>query len=123
MILLDTSAIIELVLGTEKGKIIQENLEDDVGATSSLTAHELLAGASETRTVILKNFLRTLEIIPFNLEDSYKSSELEKKLSKKGKTIGKVDVLIAGTCLARNIKLITTDTDFARVDDLKIILV
>lgn len=123
MIALDISAVIELIMGTGKGKNIQELLTNEVGAISAITIHELLAGASDARVNFLKIFLKSLEVLPFDALESYKSSELIKLLKKKGKSIGDLDVLIAATCMVHEIPIITTDSDFTHVDRLKVILV
>ncbi len=123
MIVLDTSALIELVTGTDKGSIIQEYLTEESGAISSLTVHEMLAGANNKRIAFLKSFFETLQIIPYGLKEAYISSDLEKQLAKKGKMINKLDILIAATCLVHEIPLITLDNDFTHVSNLKLILV
>lgn len=65
----------------------------------------------------------TGEVRPFYL--SYRIVEryadLRRALRRGGGLIGDVDTLIAATALVRNLTLVTTDSDFRRVPDLKLL--
>lgn len=121
MIVLDTSSIIELLAGTEKGKKIRICLEKEAAATSAITVNELLIGAKNQQ--IVKDFLKTLHILSFDAEAAFKSVIVEQELKKSGKLIGKLDIFIASICLVHNIAILTTDKDFKNVKALKAVVV
>lgn len=121
MIVLDTSAIIELNLGTEKGKKIARFIEKEATAISAISVNEFLIGAKNKK--LLDEFVKTTHILPFDAEAAYKSVEIEEKLKGKGKMINKLDILIAATVLVHGLQLITADKDFMNIEELKVITV
>jgi len=123
MIALDSSAIIELLRGTEKGKKIRQIIENEAVATTTITLNEVLIGVPTRHKTMIVNFLKTFQILPFDEESGYQSVTIEEHLTAKGKPIGKLDVFIAAVCLTHEIKLITTDKDFKNIDDLELILI
>lgn len=123
MIVVDTSAIIELINGSEKGEKIKELLEKEPAAISSITVNEILIGCKKKERSILYNFFKSLHILPFDSEAAFRSVEIEEYLNKKGKTIGKLDIFIAATCLINSLPILTLDKDFKNIDDLNVILI
>ncbi len=123
MIILDTSAIIELFNGTQKGLKVKEILENEAAGISAITINELLVGANKKEKEIIHGFLSSLHILSFNSEAAYKSVELEEDLISKGKIIGKLDIFIASIGLVSDLKILTADKDFNNVDGLNVILV
>ena len=123
MILLDTSAVIELLEGGEFGKKVQGYIEDDVAGVSTITINEFLVGAGEKQKQTFQEFLKSSEILSFDELASYKSVGIEKSLSRKGEMIGKLDIFIAAICLVQDVPLITTDKDFKNVDGLKVFII
>lgn len=123
MIILDTSAIVEFLNGTDKSAEILRIIEDDVAGVSTLSVNEVLIGAHGEQRRIARDFFSSLEIVPFDEEAAYRSVDVEEMLSRKGKPIGKIDTLIAATALVHNVSLLTADKDFLNVDGLKVVLV
>ena len=119
MIVLDSSAAIELLRGTSLGEKIREKLETEAAATTTITVHELMANARETEKEKLLEFLGAFEILPYAQEAAFKSAEIEQQLKKKGKTIGKLDIFMAAICIVHSLPLLTLDKDFAQVPELK----
>jgi tRNA(fMet)-specific endonuclease VapC len=61
------------------------------------------------------------EVLDFDKEDSRQAGETRAALAVKGTPIGPYDVLIAGQAMARNLILVTHNTDeFGRVAGLQI---
>lgn len=116
---LDTSAAIEILRGSEKGREIKELLSGNIFITT-FSAHELFVGASDGQLQIIEDFLKSFEVLAYSSECAAKSSGIEKSLSKQGKKINLVDVFIAGICMANNCTLITTDSDFKSVKGLDV---
>ncbi len=103
MIVLDSSAIIELLRGTEKGKKIREFIENEAVAATTISLNEVLIGIPPRHRMMGNQFFRTFQILPFDEDASYKSIKIEEELSKKGKLIGKLDIFIASICLAHDV--------------------
>jgi tRNA(fMet)-specific endonuclease VapC len=92
-------------------------------AISAIVAHELFYGAFKSRratqNVALLDALQ-FPVLAFDEEDARQAGELRALLGGKGAPIGPYDVLIAGQAVARNMILITHDTDqFGRVPGLR----
>jgi len=87
MYFLDTSAILELLYGTEKGEQIREVITEKPLAMSSISIHELFVGLKEKELLPLTNFLREIAILDFDKKAALKSAELARELKKRGKMI------------------------------------
>ena len=123
MIVLDTSAIIELIRGTEQGKQIQKLILYESAATSTITLNELFTGVQGKEKQIIQEFMKAIHLLPFDSEAAQKSILIEEALTKKGRPIGKLDIFIAAICMIHDLPLITMDKGLKQVDGLKVILV
>lgn len=123
MILLDTSAVIELLKGTEKGNVVRTYIGAETVGMTTITVNEVLIGALGKQHEIALGLIESAEILPFDLDAAHKSVEVEQFLRKKGKLVGKLDIFIAAIGLVHNLSLLTTDEGFKNVQDLKVILV
>jgi tRNA(fMet)-specific endonuclease VapC len=86
--------------------------------------HELFYGALKSRraerNVALVDALR-FAVIEFDKEDARQAGKIRALLASKGTPIGPYDVLIAGQAMARNMVLITGNTDkFERIPGLRL---
>jgi tRNA(fMet)-specific endonuclease VapC len=93
-------------------------------AISAIVTHELFFGAYKSsraaKNLALIDNLK-FEVLPFDKEDSRQAGELRAVLAARGTPIGPFDVLIAGQAKARNLILVTHNTnEFGRVPDLHI---
>ena len=92
---------------------------------SSITLYELEYGAEKSKwgernrnNLIL--FLSPFSIIPFDSKDAYCAGKIRSYLEEKGTLIGPYDIQIAAQGLARNLVVLTHNTDeFSRVPNLK----
>lgn len=123
--LLDTNAIIILLNDKESmlAKKVREHSPNEI-CISSIVSHELFYGAFKSRrikqNVDLVDCLQ-FEVLEFDKEDSKVSGEIRALLALSGNPIGPYDVLIAGQAKARNLVLVTNNTDeFSRVNGLNI---
>lgn len=123
MIVLDSSAVIDFFLGDELGRKIKAAIGKESIGVTSITVHEVLSGIKEREKETITNFFKSITILPFDADASFKSIELEKALMAKGKPLAKLDLFIAAICIQQQCALITTDKDFNRVDDLKVVRV
>jgi tRNA(fMet)-specific endonuclease VapC len=123
--LLDANAIIGLLRTREAplARRVRGERPQDLGV-SAIVVHELFYGAFKSirtaRNVALVDALR-FPIIDFDREDARQAGEIRAFLSARGIGIGPYDVLIAGQAVARNITLVTHNTEeFSRVPGLRI---
>jgi tRNA(fMet)-specific endonuclease VapC len=122
--LLDTNVVIGL-LNDATSKLAQRARREkpaDV-AISAIVAHELFYGAFKSRraaqNVALIDALQ-FAVIEFDKEDARQAGEVRALLASAGTPIGPYDVMIAGQARARNLVLITHNTEeFERVPGLQ----
>lgn len=123
--LLDANAIIALLndVTSRAAKRVRRTKPGDV-AISAIVAHELFYGAFKSqrteRNVTLVDALRFV-VLEFDKEDARQSGRVRALLAGKGTPIGPYDVLIAGQAIARDLTLVTHNTEeFRRVPGLRI---
>ncbi|CAN5233129.1 type II toxin-antitoxin system VapC family toxin [soil metagenome] len=123
--LLDTNAVIMLLNKPHSPLAlhVRQHKPTDI-CISAIVSHELFYGAFKSQrrevNVALVDSLQ-FEVLEFDKEDSRQAGEIRALLTTKGQPIGPYDVLIAGQAKARNMILITHNTqEFCRVKDLNI---
>ena len=122
--LLDANVVIGL-LNDATSKLARRARRERPGdiAISAIVAHELFYGAFKSRraahNVALVDSLQ-FAVLEFDKEDARQAGEIRALLASRGTPIGPYDVLIAGQAKARNLTLITHNTDgFERVPGLR----
>ncbi len=123
MYLLDSSAIIEILQGTDKSKEIHKIIYGNTVKTTSFSLHEIAVGEDETTIDTILNFFNNIDVLPFDINSAIISFSIEKKLRKEGKLINKIDMLIAGICQQHNLTIITLDKDFDKIKSIKAIVI
>jgi len=93
-------------------------------AVSAIVAHELFYGAFRSRrateNAALIDALQFI-VLEYDKEDARQAGQVRALLASKGMPIGPYDVLIAGQAVARDIILVTHNTqEFERVPGLKL---
>jgi tRNA(fMet)-specific endonuclease VapC len=97
----------------------------DIGV-SAITVAELEYGAYRSQQIeanraALQQFLLPLEILAFDLAATQAYGQLRALLSRQGSIIGAMDMLIAAQAIARNLILVTNNTDeFQRIPELRL---
>lgn len=121
--LLDTNAVIALLNDRESilAKKVRQHSPNEI-CISSIVSHELFYGAFKSKrtkqNVSLVEHLQ-FAVLDFDKEDSRVSGEIRALLALKGNPIGPYDVLIAGQAKARNLVLVTNNTnEFSRIGGL-----
>ena len=101
MILLDTSILIEMFRKKDKTESIFYQISKDNNdfAISILTHYEIFRGSNNIQDVFWKNFLKNIEVIPFDIHASIEASRLYKLLKPQDKMIDFIDLLIAATAI------------------------
>lgn len=125
--LLDTNAVIAVLTRRSDALLRRvEAAEPGSLAVSSVVTHELYYGAYRSQKVAfnletLRLLFADLAILDLDREDARVAGEIRADLARRGMPIGPYDVLIAGQARARNLTLITNNTDeFARVPGLQL---
>jgi tRNA(fMet)-specific endonuclease VapC len=124
--LLDANVVIGL-LNDARSKLARRARRErpaDI-AIPAIVAHELFYGAFKSarasQNVALVDALQ-FTVIEFDKEDARHAGEVRALLAARGTPIGPYDVLIAGQAKARNLTLVTHNTDeFGRVPGLRLI--
>ena len=123
--LLDANAVIGLLNDTasKTAKRVRRERPGDV-ALSAIVAHELFYGAFRSRrtaqNLALIDALQFI-VLEFDKEDARQAGEVRALLASKGMPIGPYDVLIAGQAVARDMILVTHNTqEFGRVPRLRL---
>jgi tRNA(fMet)-specific endonuclease VapC len=122
--LLDANAVISLLneATSKLAKRARRESPNDI-AISAVVSHELFYGAFRssrpTQNVGLIDALQ-FAVLEFDKEDARQAGALRALLASRGTPIGPYDVLIAGQALARNMILVTHNTnEFGRVPGLR----
>jgi len=114
--LLDSSFVIDLFEGLRGAREVAEEL-DQTGEVLKLPApsmFELWVGAgralrSREETARLEALALAYEVVAFDAGDARQAGALQVILSKEGRSLGTVDVQLAGMCLARDEVVLTRD--------------
>ncbi len=127
--ILDTTFIIDLLNG-EDNKVKEKAEELDfkfvIKAISSVSIMELWRGAmqsihQEKEKKKIDELLQSLLIYQFGEMEAKKSGEIEAGLIKEGKIIDLEDIMIAGTALIKDEKILTRNIKhFESIDGIKI---
>lgn len=108
MIIVDTDVLIEIFdKKSEKGEYAIKKLEEsgeDIAITS-ISLHEILYGHYKMNKKIKE--ISQITTIEYNKNDAELSSKLELQVEKKGKSIPRIDTMIAAIAINRNAKIYT----------------
>ena len=124
MILLDTSVLIEMFLMQDKSATFfyQLSKRQYDFSISIITHFEIFRGSDVSQDIFWKNFLKSIELIPFDLVSSNEAALLYKQLRAQNKMVDFADLLIAATALAHNLQLATLNIrDFGKIRNLQIL--
>lgn len=125
--LLDTSVIIPLLKNSPRIVSLVQKLEGEI-SSSSVCLSELYEGIFRTRDSqkneesLNELFARLSSTYGIDAETARYFGKTRAQLKKLGEVIEDLDILIAATCLAHNLTLVTANPKhFSRVPDLKIL--
>ncbi len=133
MILLDTSACVDYLIGNKELKKAIEDHEDLIHITS-ITVYEMNIGFERTRRKISEKrykqlykpwleFINSMEIFPLGYKEAERAAKIYDFLESQGERIADNDILIAGIMLTNGIKEIITRNvnHFERIEGIDII--
>lgn len=129
MICLDSSLIVDFLRNKNEAVDIITNLRNEDVVTTIINVYELESGIWVMKNANyvmrlnnLNTFLSGMGILQLNANSISRSAEIFGELSKGGKIIEDLDILIAGICLANNCNAIITKNikHFSRIKGLKV---
>lgn len=123
MYLLDSSAIIEILHNSKKGKEIVEFLEEENIASTTICEVEVLLGTKNKTEEYAKDLFNKIHIFEFTQDAANKSIEIGRELKKEGNSLEGPDLFIAGICKEQNIPIITCDKSFKTIKGIKVIYI
>lgn len=115
MYLLDSSAIIELLGNSPKGKKIEELVGEMPLAATTISFVEVISGVKGKAIVAALEFFDSVLLFDFDKGAAHESIWIEKELRRTGQLIGRSDLYIAGICKSNNVMLVTCDNDFKKI--------
>ena len=92
-------------------------------ATTAVSVFELWRGCeSASQQAELRRALRGIRVYPFNEPAARQAGDVARALAARGETIGERDTMIAGTCIAIGLPLVTANArPFGRVPGLRLL--
>ena len=127
MFALDTNSLIYFFKG--QGKVAERLLEtppSEIGVPA-IVFYELEVGIAKSsspkkRRKQLAELVDLVNLLPFGEAEARATAALRAALEKRGKPIGPIDTLIAGTAIANRATLVTHNIrEFSRVSGLKVV--
>jgi len=129
MICLDSNLIIDFLRNQEEAVVCVEALTKENVVTTIINVYELKSGIwamknanYQSRLENSNNLLSRIRILGLDSASVDKSAGIFGELSREGKVIEDLDILIAGICLVNGCyRIITKDTKhFSRIEGLKV---
>lgn len=120
--LLDSTIILEILSGSAKGKKAVEMVGGNELTTSVICFCEVLNKADKERRAKVKAFLSRVMVFSVSLEDGDVASAIAESCRNAGEYVPTLDCLIAASARNNDAVVITTDSDFARMDGIGKIL-
>ena len=122
--ILDTSVIIDVLRGDPGAIVFVGELGEDV-FVSAITIGELLYGAKKSADIVhntdlIYRMTDAFEVLSVDMETAEVYGEIKIDLNRKGYKLPENDIWIAATAKKHGLSLATFDSDFQRIDDLKI---
>ncbi len=128
MTCLETSFLIDLVRGSQEIVELKNELNRSEArlTIASPSLMELWSGAllrkvSDAQMHRIAELATAFQILPFDAETAKEAGEIEAALIKKGMQIQTEDIMIAAIAMTHGEKLVTRDSDFARIDGLRLL--
>jgi predicted nucleic acid-binding protein len=128
MFVLDTNLLIEIEKGNEKIISLIQGLISKYPCKPVITAptySEFMYGylQSSNKEEKAKEFLEAYDLLQTTKNSSLLFAKLKYNLMKKGKAIPLFDILVASIVMDRNATLLTMDTHFKNIEELRTMII
>lgn len=125
MACLETSFLIDVLQAEESAREVMEDLDDSNvrPSVAPVAAAECWVGAhlgSRAEHEATRELLESLTWLPFSRECARLAGDLQATLTREGVPLGFSDCLIAAVALEYDETLVTRDTDFERIPELRV---
>ena len=124
MIVADSDVLIDFLRGAEPiASLVSEFISRGTLATTVVNQFELESGARSARERnAVDALLGGLQVVPLDPRSATRAAETRRSLESAGEPIGMADYLIAGVCLAQDLRLLTRNVrHFGRVPGLVLV--
>ena len=125
---LDTTFLIDFLKQNKDAIRKASEIEEESLCTTSINVFEFLLGSyqKEELTEIeinqLKELIKNLDVLPFDLKSSFMSSKIAADLIKRHQEISLGDSLIVGVMIANNcFEIVTRDKHFSKIKNINVI--
>jgi predicted nucleic acid-binding protein len=122
-VFIDSSAWVDTIKSNGKsptGKIVTELLNSGEPIYSlPIVAQEVLQGFKSDDVQEWVDLFEGLAYLESSFEEACLAAALYRSLRRKGITVQTADAQIASACLHHNLKLLTLDQDFSRIEGLR----
>ena len=123
--ILDTSAWVEFIEGTERGQEVKAVLEREENFTSIVTISEItqwcLRNGRENVAATIDEVKRISQILPLTETISIGAGKLNYERKKAGKKWGIIDSIIVATAQVYGLKILTKDYAFRDLPDARVL--
>ena len=123
--ILDTSAWVEFIEGTEKGRVVRGILDREENFTSMVTLSEIaqwcLRNGRENVAATIDEVKRISQILPLTETISIRAGKLNHERKKAGKKWGMMDSMIVATAYVYGLKILTKDNAFRDLPDVRVL--
>ena len=123
--ILDTSAWVEFIEGTERGQEVKAVLEREENFTSMVTLSEIaqwcLRNGRENVAATIDEVKRISQILPLTEAISIRAGKLSYERKKGGRKLGMIDSIIVATAQAYGLKILAKDNAFRDLPDARIL--
>lgn len=119
--LLDSSFVIDVLRSRKAAVALAEKLASDQASLGipALVLHEvktgLLHSAGRAQAARFGEIFERFPILAFDAEAAGRSSEIQAEALRSGGAYGEIDAMIAGTALANDSELVTSDPAFDEI--------
>lgn len=127
MVCLGTDILIHLLKGDPRARAAIRGLEEEEAAiaTTVINRYELLKGAHaslhpQRNLKAARELLAGLHSMDFDSQIAEAGAKIFTDLMRGGRMVNEMDVLIAAVCVARNEVLVSNDSNFRRIQELRV---
>lgn len=122
---LESSFIIDLLNGKKNAIQVFEEIMHaplTIASVASIALFELLRGDEKNPKKVeqIEKLRKLLKVLPFGENEAEEASKVERAIRKRGFTISPLDLLIGTTAKTNGAILVSNDSDYLRIEGLKV---